>query len=77
MAGQIEQDAMRRIEEAVRELSSMEYPRVWIGEPGMTADELLSLQMLNDEGPEWLRIEPGELVQAEGDEAGVASRCPT
>jgi len=68
MANQIEPEARQRIEYAVRKLAGMDYPRVWIGEEGMTADELLDLQMLNDEGPEWMRVDPGELVQVEGDE---------
>ncbi len=76
MAAQIEPDAMRRIQKAVWELADMEYPRVWISVPGMTADELLSLQMENDEGPEWLRVEPGEWVRAEGAEEGSGLRVP-
>jgi hypothetical protein len=76
MVDKIDPDAIRRIEQAVKELAVMEYPEVWIGEPGMTAYELLSLQMANDGAPEELRIEPGELVQVEGDEEGRGLRMP-
>jgi hypothetical protein len=67
---------MRRIEQAVKVLAGMDYPEVWIGEPGMTAYELMILQMANEEMPEELRIEPGELVQVEGDEEGRGLRMP-
>ena len=50
MASQLEPEAARRIENAVRELARIGYPRVWIGEKGITADELLHIQMLNDDG---------------------------
>src|SRR5215211_1036890 len=76
MASQIEPEAARRIENAVRKLASLEYPRVWIGDEGMTADELVDLQMDNEELPEWMRVEPGELVQVEGDEGGGGLRVP-
>jgi hypothetical protein len=58
------------------ELASLEYPRVWIGQEGMTADELLNLQMDNEELPEWMRVDPGELVQVEGDEGGGGLQVP-
>jgi hypothetical protein len=76
MTDKIESDAMRRIEQAVKVLAGMDYPEVWIGEPGMTAYELMILQMANEEMPEELRIEPGELVQVEGDEEGRGLRMP-
>jgi hypothetical protein len=76
MTSQLEPEAARRIEDAVRKLASMEYPCVWIGEEGMTAAELLHIQMLNEEMPEWMRVEPGELVQMEGDEEGHGIQVP-
>jgi hypothetical protein len=76
MTSQLEPEAARRIENAVRELASMEYPCVWIGEEGMTAADLLHIQMLNEEMPEWMRVEPGELVQMEGDEEGHGIQVP-
>jgi len=36
-------------EKAVKELASIDYPRVWIGEEGMTPEELLHLQNSNYE----------------------------
>jgi hypothetical protein len=76
MTSQLEPEAARHIENAVRELARIGYPRVWIGKEGITADQLLDLQMLNDEGPEWMRVEPGELVQVEGDEEGGGLQMP-
>jgi hypothetical protein len=76
MASQLEPEAARRIEIAVRVLAGMDYPRVWIGEEGMTPDELFDLQMQNDEMPEWMRVEPGELVQVEGDEEEGGLQVP-
>ena len=76
MASQIEPEAARRIENVVQDLAGLEYPRVWIGDEGMTADKLLDLQMDNEELPEWMRVEPGELVQVEGDEGGGGLQVP-
>jgi hypothetical protein len=76
MVDKIDPDTMRRIEQAVKDLAEMEYPEVWIGEPGMTAYELMTLQMVNDDMPEELRIEPGEFIQVEGDEEGRGLRMP-
>jgi len=49
----------------MEELAARDYPRVWIGEPGMTPEQYLALEEANDSGPEWLRIEPGEFVAIE------------
>jgi hypothetical protein len=76
MANQIGPEAARRIENAVQELAGLEYPRVWIGQGGMTADELLNLQMDNEELPGWMRVEPGELVQVEGGEGERGLQVP-
>jgi hypothetical protein len=38
-----------RIEYAVRALAQEDHPRVWIGEPGMTAGDLMALQLIDDE----------------------------
>jgi hypothetical protein len=62
-------DTMRRIEAAVKELADREYPRVWIGEEGMTPEEYLRLEEDNAELPEEMRVHPGEFVGIEG--AGV------
>jgi hypothetical protein len=76
MTSQPEPEAARRIKDAVRELASMGYPHVWIGEEGMTAAQLLAIQMENDKLPEWMRVEPGALVQMEGDEEGHGLQIP-
>ena len=76
MTSQLEPEAARRIKDAVRELASMGYPHVWMGEEGMTAAQLLAIQMENDKLPEWMRVEPGALVQMEGDEEGHGLQIP-
>jgi len=58
-------EMMARIKSAMEELAARDYPRVWIGEPGMTPEQYLALEEANDSGPEWLRIEPGEFVAIE------------
>ena len=52
-------------------LAAMDYPKVWVGEYGMTADELLALQELNEELPEYMRVEPGEAVEIGKSGSGV------
>jgi hypothetical protein len=47
VAERIDPETMRRIEEAVRELAQMEYPKVWVGEAGMTPDEALADELFN------------------------------
>jgi hypothetical protein len=42
-------EIIARIKSAVARLAEREYPRVWIGEPGMTPEELLALQNTNEE----------------------------
>jgi hypothetical protein len=44
---------------------------VWVGKEGITTEELLHLQELNEEGPDWLRIEPGEHVEIDQTDAGI------
>lgn len=53
-------EIVRRIEEAVRELAKMDYPLVWVGEEGMTPEDVLVFQDQNDRAPEWMRCEPGD-----------------
>jgi hypothetical protein len=55
----VDQEVMAKIRQHVSVLSQRDYPKVWVGKAGISADELLRLQELNDEGPDWLRIEPG------------------
>jgi hypothetical protein len=60
--GSVEPKIMESIERAVRELAQMDYPKVWIGEEGITADELLAKQLANeDERREaWEGMNPDE-----------------
>ena len=64
------QEEMERIEVLRRELEELGYTSVWVGEIGMTAEGLLQLQDENDAGPEYMRLEPGELVGVEGRSGG-------
>jgi len=74
--GEIERETLERIKDAVSEIAEMDYPKVWVGKLGMTADELLDLQMSNDESPEWMRVEPGEFVGILGDNSGAGIAIP-
>jgi hypothetical protein len=47
VAERINPETMRRIEEAVRELAEMEYPKVWVGKAGTTPDEALADELYN------------------------------
>ena len=42
VAERIDPETIGRREEAVRELTEMEYPKVWVGETGTTPDEALA-----------------------------------
>ncbi len=55
----------------VVELAKREYPRVWIGEEGMTPEEYLAMEEMNAELPEEMRVQPGEFVEVEGGAGGV------
>ena len=61
---------------AVERLADREYPVVWVGEEGMTAEDLLELQETNDKLPEWMRVEPGETVRLEGDDGAGGITVP-
>ncbi len=60
--GSVDPKIMEFIERAVRELAAMDYPRVWIGEEGVTADELLTIQEANEDARReaWERMNPDE-----------------
>ena len=60
--GSVEPKIMESIERAVRELAQMDYPKVWIGEEGITADELLAKQQANEDvrREAWERMNPDE-----------------
>ena len=47
VAQRIDPKTMGRIEEAVRELAEMEYPKVWVGKAGTTPDEALADELFN------------------------------
>jgi hypothetical protein len=42
-------EMMDRIRSAMEELAALDYPRVWIGEVGMTPDEYLRLEQMNEQ----------------------------
>jgi hypothetical protein len=71
MVDDVDPKVMAQIREHVSVLAKLDYPKVWVGEVGITADELLALQEFNDEVPDWLRVEPGEFVGIEGTDAGI------
>jgi hypothetical protein len=56
---EVDPKVMADIREHVSLLAERDFPRVWVGRPGITPEELLTIQEMNDEGPEWMRIEPG------------------
>ncbi len=69
--GSVGPRTMEIIENAVQELAAMDYPRVWIGGEGITADELLWQQENEEKLPEWMQVEPGEFVGVEGTGGGL------
>jgi hypothetical protein len=71
----IDPKSAANIRQHVAAIAERDYPRVWVGEEGMTAEELFRLQLSNDESPEWLRIEPGDRVEI--DESGAGVRMPS
>ena len=76
MNRKVHPEVMTEIKRLVSELASLDYPRVWVGEAGMTPEEVLWLQKRNDEGPDWSRVEPGEFVATEGSESGAGIQMP-
>jgi hypothetical protein len=64
------------IEHAVRMLAEREYPIVWVGEEGITVEELLAIQEDNDQLPEWMQVESGETVGVEGHEEALGISIP-
>jgi hypothetical protein len=67
----MDEEIMGTIRAHVATLAEMDYPKVWVGEAGMTVDELLAMQEMNDELPEELRVEPGEFVELEDTGHGI------
>ena len=76
MNRKIPPEVMTEVKRLVSELASLDYPRVWVGEAGMTPEEVLRLQERNDQGPDWLRVEPGEFVATEGSESRAGIQMP-
>jgi hypothetical protein len=56
---EVDPKVMAATREHVSVLAERDFPKVWVGRPGITPEELLAIQEMNDEGPEWMRIEPG------------------
>jgi len=71
MAEKIDPEAAARITGYVEELAALDYPKVWVGEYGITAAELLTLQDLNEGLPEYMRVEPVEAFEVEESGAGL------
>ncbi len=42
-------EMIARIRSAMEEFAALDYPRVWIGEPGMTPDEYFRLEQTNEQ----------------------------
>jgi hypothetical protein len=64
---EVDPKAISDIRDHVATLAERDYPKVWVGKVGLTADELLALQEANDPNPDWLRVEPEELGGASFD----------
>lgn len=64
------------IEHAVRMLAELEYPKVWVGEEGITVEELLAIQEDHEQLPEWMWVEPGETLRVENDEESGGISIP-
>ena len=62
----VEPKVEAEIRRCVAEIAEKRYPRVWVGKAGITTEELLHLQEINEEVPDWLRIEPGESFEFDG-----------
>ena len=62
----VEPKVEAEIRRCVAEIAEKRYPRVWVGKPGITPEELLHIQEINEESPDWLRIEPGEPFEFDG-----------
>ena len=62
----VEPKVEAEIRRCVAEIAEKRYPRVWVGKAGITTEELLHLQQINEEVPDWLRIEPGESFEFDG-----------
>jgi hypothetical protein len=83
VAKKIVPETMGRIEEAVRELAEMEYPRVWVGEAGTTPDEALAdeLYKLAERKRAWEESRPEEReelwAELPEDERGGYDHPPT
>jgi hypothetical protein len=62
----VEPKVEAEIRRCVAEIAEKRYPRVWVGKAGITTEELLHLQEINEEVPDWLRIEPREHFEFDG-----------
>lgn len=62
MAQKINPEYWTQLKSLVEDLRSLEYPSVWVGKVGMTAEQLLRIQEMNEELAESMRLEAGEFV---------------
>jgi hypothetical protein len=63
-------EILARVRALVREIANREYPLVWVGRAGMTPEELVEFQKMNQALPESIRAEPGEFLGVEDSEGG-------
>ena len=71
----VEPKVEAEIRRCVADIAERRYPRVWVGKAGITTEELLHLQQINEEVPDWLRIEPGG-TPSRSTEWSSAAWCP-
>lgn len=69
-------ERLSEVRELLSDLANQDLPPVWVGEEGMTAEELLALQESNEELPEYMQVQPGELVEVDGFEGGIRMPKP-
>lgn len=64
-------EVVAQVRALVSEISTQDYPLVWVGRPGMTEEDFLELQEMNKKLPEYMRVKPGEFLGVEGSEEGL------
>ena len=71
----VEPKVEAEIRRCVAEIAEKRYPRVWVGEAGITTEELLHLQEINEEVPDWLRRAGGALRVRRNGGPQLRARC--
>ena len=70
MEERIGPEILAQMRALIQEIANREYPLVWVGRAGMTPEELVEFRKINEELPEYIRAEPGEVLSVEGSEGG-------